>query len=185
MTGDDPSVAGSLPPPQWGVFKDGQAVVTAEGVKIFEYKKDYDLPTFVIEGGAFSNYNKVELPGRVSVTFQAGKNVATRKALVDTAETILASLDLYDVVSPEETYSSYNAFHVDYHRSRDGGLGVIAVEIWFEQIRIGTTQTFTDTQQPSGSQTQGNGQTQTVPPTQQQTNGLDGNFAGDGINAGS
>lgn len=184
MTGDDPSVASSLPAPQWGVFKDGQAVVVAEGVKVFEYKKEADLPTFVIEKGAFRNYNKVDLPYAVSIVLQTGTNVAKRKALIDSADAVLLSLDLYDLVSPEKTYSSMNAKHVDYHRSRDGGLGVIAVEIWFQEIRIGTTQTFTDTQNPSGSQTQSNGQTQTTPPTQQQTNGLEDNFAGDGLNGG-
>lgn len=177
-------------PPQWGIFKDGKAVVTADGVSVMEYKKDFDLPTFPIEGGAFSNYNKVELPADISVKFIAGESVANRKALLDSIEAIQGSLDLYDVYMPEKNYISYNVDHVDFRRSLSGGLGIISAEVWLREVRITASQTFTDTKTASGAATQSNGQTQTQQSTSQentqvsQTTGLSVGGAGSGGGGG-
>lgn len=180
-TEDSPDLPVTGRPPQWGIFKDGKSVITADGVSVMEYKKDYDLPTFPIEGGAFSNYNKVELPADISVKFIAGQSTANRKALLDSIEAIQGSLDLYDVFTPEKTYTSYNIDHVDYRRALSGGLGVITAEVWLREIRITASQTFTNTKTPGGAATQSNGQTQTQPPTTQQNQALsDAGFASDG-----
>src|SRR6185503_12839257 len=131
MTKDAAGVSSSNAPSQWGIFKDGQPVIKGtkgSGVSSFEYKKDWNLPDFKQERGAFQSYDKVELPYDVSFKFIAGETVANRRALLESVEAIDGSLDLFDAVTPEKTYTSCNIDHVDYTRSRDGGLGVIAVE---------------------------------------------------------
>lgn len=179
-TQDSPDLPVTGRPPQWGIFKDGKTVVTADGVSVMEYKKDFDLPTFPIEGGAFSNYNKVELPADISVKFIAGTSVAVRKALLDSIEAIQGTLDVYDVFMPEKNYTSYNVDHVDFRRALSGGLGIISAEVWLREIRITASVTFTSTKTPAGAATKSNGQTQTKPPTTQQNQTLaDAGFASD------
>lgn len=178
MTQDDPGLPQSPTAPLWGIFKDGASVVTAEGVTVFDYKKDWNLPTYTQEDGAFQNYNKVELPYDLSIRFQAGTSVAVRQALLESIEAIDGSLDLYDAVTPEKTYTSCNVEHVDYHRAIDNGLGVIFVDVYLKEVRVTATQSFTNTKAPGGAGTKSGGQKQPQPPSPPQNNGLFNNGFG-------
>jgi len=149
-----------LLPPQWGIFNaSGTAVVTADQVKTFDYRKDWAISDYPQERGAFQSYNKVAEPGEVKVEFLSGGSLSNRIALLNSIDAIAGDLNLYDVVTPEKTYISYNVSHVEYRRA-DGVSGLLKVGVHLTQIRIATATTLSNTAQPSGNATVNNGQVQ-------------------------
>lgn len=155
--------------PQWGVFKDGKPVVVAEGVNAFDFKRDWNVSDFQQERGAFATYNKVQTPFDVRVKFQSGGTLETRQKLLTSLHAAADSLELYDIPTPEYVYQSVNVDHIDYRRSLDGGLGILAVELWGVEVRLTGEAEFSSTKAPSGSKTQSGGDVQTSDPSQQQS----------------
>ncbi len=149
-----------LLPPLWGIFSArGKAVVIADQVKTFDYRKDWAISDYPQERGAFQSYNKVAEPGEVKIEFASGGSLSNRIALLNSIEAIAGDLNLYDVVTPERTYVSYNVSHIEYRRA-DGVSGLLKVGVHLTQIRIATASTLSNTQQPGGADTVNNGQVQ-------------------------
>src|ERR1700726_894310 len=153
-----PNVPGS---PPWGIYLNNSPVVLADNVLEVSYKKDYTLSDYPVEQGAFQTYDKVELPFDARVTFSCGGSTQRRKAFLDSIQAIVGDLNFYDVLIPEETYSSCNVTHIGFVRNTDnGGAGFVEVEVWLLQIRVTATTQFTqsgsltNTQQPSGQSAQ-------------------------------
>lgn len=131
--------------PQWGIFKDGSSVLDVSGngnVASFEYKKDWSIPDYPVEGGGFQSYNKVELPYDVRMRFSKGGSVEKRTDFLKQVEAIDGTLDLYDAVTPEKTYLKCNVVHVDYRRQANNGMGLIIVDIYLEEVRDTATASF-------------------------------------------
>jgi len=154
-------------PPQWGIFDgDGAPVVIADTVLSFEYKKDWSVSDYSQEAGAFESYDKVELPGAARFTFMSGGSFTNRQQLLDTLDEIAGDLNLYDIVTPEKTYTSYNVDHFDYRRA-NGGAGFIIVTVWLVQIRENAEASLT-TADPNGAPETNGGQVQPAEPTKPQ-----------------
>lgn len=130
---------------QWGIFLDGEPVVLADNVVSFDYRADFSLLTYPIEKGAFSTYNKVQAPFSVRVRFSTGGSFAAREAFLASIEDIIGDTNLYDVVTPETTYSSVSLTHQDYRRTASSGLGLLAVDVHCEQVRATASAQFSDT----------------------------------------
>jgi hypothetical protein len=106
-----------------------------------------------------------------SVTISAGGSLANRQALLESIEAIIGSLDLFDAVTPEKTYSSVNPTHRDYHRSAENGQGLLVVDLHCELVNESVESEFGNTQSPTGAGQNDNGQVQPQdannPPTQE------------------
>lgn len=151
-------------PPLWGIFSSGgSAVVKADNVIAFEYKQDWNVADAPQEQGAFMSYDKVNTPFTARVTFSAGGGFSNRQALLKSVAAISGDLNLYDVVTPEATYTSCNVIHYDYRRTADHGANLIEVTVWLTQIitDVGATSSSTPST-PSGSTNTDGG---TVQPT--------------------
>jgi len=87
---------------------------------------------------------------------------------------VMNTTDLYDVVTPEQTLTSYNFTHRDWRRMARNGVGLIQVDLWLTEVRTTSTTTFSsstssmpqgtnlqNTQQPGDAAQIGNGN---VPP---------------------
>lgn len=122
--------------PQWGIFLDGAPTVDANSVISFEYRKDFTISDYPVEQGGFESYDKVQLPGICKVRYAQGGSVADRQAFLASIEAIDNDTNLYDVVTPEVTYISFNIHHVDYRRTANQGMGLITVDVWLTEIRI-------------------------------------------------
>ena len=158
--------------PQWGIFLDGEAVIAADSTISFEYKQDTPVSDYPVEDGGFQSYDKVQLPGDIRMRFTAGGSVANRANFLASIDDVMNTTDLYDVLTPEEVYLSFNFVHRDINkRTASNGVGLIAVDLWLTEIRVTATATFSNTQQPSGAgqQNAGNQQPQT-PPADVQSN---------------
>lgn len=145
-------------PPLWGIFSSGgKAVVNADNVVAFEYKQDWNVADYPLERGAFMSYDKVNTPFTARVTFSSGGSFSNRRKLLNSIAAIAGDLKVYDVVTPEVTYTSVNIMHFDYRRTADHGANLIEVAVWVTEIRtdIGATLSATSAQPAGASNTDG------------------------------
>lgn len=168
LTSDAPGLFDDQSTPQWGLFdSQGQIAVSADSVFAFEYRKDWRIPNYPQEEGAFQSYNKVELPGEPRLTFTKAGSVADRTQFLADCDSVCASTDVFQVFTPEASYTSVNPTGYDImQRKADNGVTLVTVEMYLEEIRITASQQFSSspTSQANPTQTatpQGQGQTST------------------------
>lgn len=145
---------------KWGIFDaQNKPVITADSVVAVDYRKEYRIADFPVEGGAFASYNKVATPFEIKVTLAAsGKGTLLSSLLsggaisailtgatpsADGRKTFLAALDaacanlaLVSVLTPEATYSPVNITHYDYRRSAEAGATLLLVDVWCNEVRV-------------------------------------------------
>lgn len=155
--------------PQWGIFKDGQAVVTAESVIRVEYRQEWSVSDYPLEQGAFESYNKVNTPFEGKVRFATGESEDARTSLLQSIAAIAGDLNLYDLVTPEQTYQSVNIIHYDYNRQSDRGVGLLQIDVGVLEVRVTATAQFTTVKSDAAASPVNDGTVQTTPSTQVQT----------------
>jgi hypothetical protein len=159
---------------QWGIFKDGQAVVIADNVVSVDFKQDWNICDYPIQQGGFESYNKVYVPFDVRVRFSTGGSVARRGQFLDSIDAIAPTLDLYDVVTPEKTFTSCNVTHQGYGRTAREGAGLIMADIWLVQVNQEGSATFSNTASPASQDAVNGGTVQPAAPTPTQAAALPG-----------
>src|SRR5712691_3004624 len=120
--------------PQWGIFLDGEPVIVAESVTGFEFRADWTISDYPVEGGQFESYDKVLLPFLAKVRFASGSSPIARALLLEQVAEAASTLEKYDVVTPEFTYLSCSITHYDYRREHNRGVGLIVVDVWISQV---------------------------------------------------
>lgn len=151
---------------QWGIFSSqGAQVVAVDNVVSVEWKGEYRIADYPIEEGGFESYNKVKVPYDARLVLSRGGIDADRTDFLDSLETILASLELYTVTTPEKTYQNANVVHVDYDRSAKKGAGLISADVWVQEVRVAVAPAFSSTQQPSGADPVNSGTVQAEQPS--------------------
>lgn len=143
--------------PQWGIFLNNKPVITPDSVRTFDYKKEYRLADYPMEQGAFQTYNKVTTPYDVRISMTKGGSDLERQVFLGTAGIIAASLDLYDVVTPEVTYVNANIARFDYRRTSTNGVKLVTVDFYLTEIRVTVPAAFSNTAQPSSQAAQNGG----------------------------
>jgi hypothetical protein len=156
----------------WGIFLDGEQAFEYNSVVDFDYKQDFPVSDYQVEDGGFQSYDKVQLPFDVKVRVASGGAESDREALLNSVLGAANGLDLYDVVTPEYTFSSCNITHVDFKRTATNGVGLIVIDIWFVEIRVTSTSTFSNTQQPDVAGQQNTGSVAPAAPPSSITQGL-------------
>lgn len=188
LLGDAPnlgSFGAQSPAPQWGIFKDGNLVVTAEQVNALDYDNESRIASFPIEGDAdqsssmkFASYDKVKNPFTMRVRFASGGSLANRQDLLNSIVTIADDLTIYDVVTPERTWPSVNLGRVSYSQRATDGVGLLKVDVEVQEIRTTGDATVTQTAQPTGAAQVAAGTQQTAPATSQQKSSVLSNILG-------
>ena len=154
--------------PQWGVFSNGSSIIAAESVLGVDYKQEWSICNFPVEQGGFESFNKVQLPYQPRVRFAAGENIALRTALLASIAAIAGDLNLYDVVTPDVTYTNVNIEHYDYSRVYDRGNSLLVVDVWLKEIRpagVSGGTNFQNTANPSSASPINGGTVQSQSPT--------------------
>lgn len=126
---------GAGAPPQWGLFLNGQPVVIADTVTVFDYKQNWAIADYPVERGGFETYDKVNTPYKIHAQFVSGGNDAKRQALLDSIAAIGDPLTLYDVITPEAVYIGVNVEGYSYRRTSNNGLGLMIVDVNLLEIR--------------------------------------------------
>jgi hypothetical protein len=148
----------------WGIFLDGEPVIESDSMISFDLRQDLPISDYQVEEGAFQSYDKVQLPTEIRVRVSAGGDIANRQRFLQSIDAVMNTTDLYDVVTPEQVYPSYNFTHRDLRRESEKGNGLIVVDLWMTQVRESVQTTFSNTATPGGAgqQNSGNVQPQTV-----------------------
>lgn len=163
VTGDAAGIIAFVNTAQWGIFDDtGTPIIEADAVASIEYGRDYRISDYPQEEGAFASYNKVQLPYEAKVGFLIQE---TRENFLNEIESLLASLDLISVVTPEVTYASANLTHYNYRRTQRNGVTMILVEVWCEEVRVTAARALSNAQSTNGQPTQQNGAAQAQQPS--------------------
>ena len=119
--------------PQWGVFDSKQKPVAVwDSFGDVEYRASAHVANHPMERGAFSSYNKVQMPYAVRIGLACSTN---RKDFLEALETAQRSLDLYSVVTPDATYLNANIEAFDYRRTSEQGAWLILAELSIREIR--------------------------------------------------
>jgi hypothetical protein len=160
---------------EWGIFDDeGNLAIEPDNIVAVEPGREFRISDYPLEAGAFESYNKVATPGTVRVTMSKGGSDADRNEFLTTLDILIASLDPYNVITPEIAFLAHTLVRVDYQRSAQQGAKLLIVETVWQEIRETATAAFTNSKSPSGAAEVNAGPVQpaTPTPTQQPTNGV-------------
>lgn len=151
----------SIGAPRYAVVSADTAalMLNPDTVLELEYRHEYRISDYPVEQGAFSSYNKVAVPYdlRVKMSWGGQNFVQDIEQVIDellntalgtgfgqpqgrgdalaAIETMLGSLDLYDVVTPDYTYTDCNLVHMDYRKTAKEGAVRLVVDLFFREIR--------------------------------------------------
>lgn len=129
----------------WGIFDDsGQSVIDFDTFLGIEYRNSTRISDYPLEQGSFENYNKVNNPFDVVVGLACGGDMVARTTFLSQAADIANSLDLYTIVTPEQTFVSCNVERYDYKRQLHDGVGIVTVNLYFKEIRVNAQSEFTN-----------------------------------------
>lgn len=164
--------------PQWGIFFNGAPALVGDSVIGVDFRREWRLANYPVEGGGFATYDKIAQPFDVRVTFAvAGTsnllfqlipgsgllNIANRTAFLTALGTMAASLSLFSVVTPELNYDNLSIVHYDYRREASSGATMIKIDVWLQEVRIAAPPQFTQTQVPAAAAVQDGGSVQPSP----------------------
>ena len=169
LTGDLISQFTSVFSPQWGIFSGGSLIITAESVTGFEFRNDWTISDYPIEGGVFESYDKVLTPFVAKVRFASGSSIQARASLLAqvaaAAQVTGGQNPVYSVVTPEITYASCSISHYDYRREASHGVGLIVVDVWLSQViqQNAGVLSSSSVQNPGSASAYNGGTVQTLP----------------------
>jgi hypothetical protein len=155
--------------PQWGIAVNGSFVLAPDSILSVEYKRDWTVPDYPQELGAFQSYNKVATPFDVRVQMTKGGTEAEKRAFLIELDQLAGSLTLVTVITPTIQYPNANITHYDLRRTATNGVGLLTVDVWIEEIRVAPNPSFTQTAKPDGQDPQQTGQVQAQPATPAQS----------------
>lgn len=121
---------------RWGIYRNGVSVIEFETVLSTDYRADWAIADFPLEGGKFESYDKVDLPFNARVRFGSGGTEEKRRALINSVRAIAGDLQFYQVNTPDDVYASCSVQHFDYRRTATNGAGMIMIEVWLQEIRV-------------------------------------------------
>lgn len=165
LTADGPDISSNVQGARWGVYLNGALVLEPDSVVSFEFSHQFRVSNFPIEGGKFAAYNKVATPFDTRVQFAKGGNDEDRASFLAALDTTIRALDLYDVITPERTYTGVNLTRYDFKRTSSQGITLLLVDLQLEEIRVSAAATFTNSKSPAGADAVNDGAVQPTTPT--------------------
>jgi hypothetical protein len=152
----------SAAPNIWGVFdSNGNQVITPDSIREFGTRAEWRVSNFPVQQGSFASYNKVTLPAEYSVRMVKGGTIADRQAFQAQVEMVAASLDLYTIITPEESYQNVNVTRYEITRKGAAEAFFVSVDLFFQLIiqvgaQYSTTTTTPDTSNAASPSAQPN-----------------------------
>lgn len=110
-------------------------VIVPDSVYAFENRNEFKVSDFPVQRGAFASYNKVSSPFEVTVRLIKSSTLEGRARFLQQVDSVLNTLDLYDVVTPERIYQNVNMTRYEVtRRSSQGAYFLAEVDVFFRQI---------------------------------------------------
>lgn len=142
----------------WGIYnKDGSWAVWADSITAINYRQDYRIADYPIEQGGFESYNKIQTPKVMYVRMTKGGTEADRSFFLSEINKIKDTLDLYDILTPEATFSNFNVAGISIDRSQENGAGMIIADVQLQEVRQTVKLKFTKTKEPASAAPQSQG----------------------------
>ena len=142
------------PTTNWGIYdQNNNLIVAPDSILSFDNRNEWDVVNFPVQAGAFASYNKVIIPFELSLRMTKGGSVADRAAFLNEIGAIGGDTNLYNIQTPEQTYSNCNITR--YEISRKGAAGAYffaEVDLFFVQIVQVTPQYTTTSLQTQNAQ---------------------------------
>ncbi|GAN72171.1 hypothetical protein ASY01nite_24320 [Acetobacter syzygii] len=171
---------------QWGIFDSTNSpVVTSGRVRAVDIRAGYMISDAPLENGAFMSCNKVKRPSEIMVellcdgtTMSFGNisaisnllsafgvsgvssELTVRSEFTQTLESLVADLNLYYVVTPEQRYTTMNVVEYSIRRSVERGVTLLWADVRLQEVRITATSSVTPTENPAGQAKQNSGNVQ-------------------------
>lgn len=117
----------------WGVFFNGIPVLSYDSFARFGYRQDWKILSYPVEGGAFQNYDKVQLPAEIVIRLNTGGSTVARQAMLFTIDLQMSTIATYDIVTPEFIYTGYNFVSRSYDKEAESA-GMVSIDLHFGQI---------------------------------------------------
>lgn len=128
---------------RWGIFSNkGALALKPDSITAMEYRREFRVADYPIEQGGFESYNKVATPYDIRVTMTKGGKLSERKDFLDQIDAIVATLDLFTIVTPERSYPNVNIVRADYRRNATQGATLLTVELQAIEIRTSASVQF-------------------------------------------
>lgn len=136
----------------WGIYDTytfgAERVIVPDSIIAVDVKKEYNLPNYPMEDGAFQSYNKVKEPYDIRIKMAIGGDAAKLTDFLKVLDGIVASINLYEVVTPDATYVNANIHHYDFQRTATNGVGLLTVTVWAKEIRSDIIVAFANVKVP-------------------------------------
>ena len=150
---------------KWGIFdSNNRLVVDPDSIVDFAKRSEWRVANFPVQAGQFASYNKVKVPFDISVRLTKGGSTLDRTTFLQQLDTVSASLALYTILTPEQSYLGCNIMRVEITRRGKLGAYFIDAEVFFQQI-IEVTPQYSSTNVASST---ANANPDTAIPSQQQ-----------------
>lgn len=156
---------------QIGGINGGTPVLTPDNVLSLEWRGEERISDFPVQNGQFVSFNKVAVPYdlRMVVTCQ-GLNLVqealasvtqildqalgqlglafgqpmSRDAFLRQLDAMLASTDLYNVVTPDKVYQNVNLVSYNHSKKSDEGGTLIIAELLFREVRESVSASYSN-----------------------------------------
>lgn len=150
--------------PSWGIFNAGTNffAIIPDSIVSVDFQRQWAIASYPMEQGAFQNYNKVQFPFENRVQLTKGGSVKEKQQFLNIIESMAASLDLFDIVTPERTYYNVNVENISYDRSSASGAGLLTINLDFQEIRFNAIAKFNNTIDANASDPVSDGTVQTT-----------------------
>lgn len=114
-------------------------VVTPDSITEFGNQAEWSVTSAPTQNGSFADYNRVAVPSETHVRMTKGGSEADRYLFIKQIEA-LNSTQLYDIVTPEKTYSNRNITRFEItRRGEKGAFWLSEVDLYFREIRVVTS----------------------------------------------
>ena len=127
----------------YGIFLNGAQVMVGDSFLGYEYVNDSRVSMYPVQSGGFGSYNKVDTPYDLRVRITKGGSAGDRATLLNEVLAARKSLNVYDIVTPEQTYTSANLSKVAHHHTMDSGATLLVLELQFVEVRVIASAVFT------------------------------------------
>ena len=123
--------------PTWGIYDAGgnDEIIKPDSFLAIDYTNSQNISDYPIEKGGFASYNKVQNPFSATIRISKGGSDTDRATFLSKLESMLTSLELYTIVTPEKAYINVNIENIDYRRESTNGVSLIVASLRFVEIR--------------------------------------------------
>lgn len=162
--------------PVWGVLdQNNNKVINPDNIYSLNYRAEWRKSNYTNQVGAFTSFNKVEVPFETAVRMTKGGSLSDRKAFLKQIKAIVADTNLYNIATPEETFLNVNVTRFEYTRRSSEGAYFLEVDLMFDAVNqqnaqySSTSANTANALNPAALPTVNGGNVQAVPLTSAQS----------------